>query len=111
MAMSMLSLPMTWHHHRPFVAHHFGMLINLEPAGVKVREIGGQHADAMRIMAGQVGHDQIVGDQFGFVIGRARRLAHGTDDSAEGFGGDNGHVQMLCATGGRDSAHVRALNG
>ena len=52
------------------------MLVRLEPAFEERVDVARDHADAMRIMAKQVGHDQVLGDELRF----ARFAAAGSDD-------------------------------
>ena len=52
------------------------LLVGLQRAGLEIPDIGDQHADAMAVMAAQIGLDQMVGDDGGL----RRRAAAGRDD-------------------------------
>ena len=57
--------------HRAGVAHHFGVLIELQLPLRQRRHVAGDHADAVRVVPGQIGLHQMIGHQLGF----ARRTA------------------------------------
>ena len=64
------------------VEHRLGGLVGNEQAFVQQPDIGRQHADAVAVMAGEVGADEVVGDLGGFAV----LTAHAAGDQVgDGF--------------------------
>ena len=68
------------------LADQLGVPVGHEQSGVDAVDVDRQQADAVRIVAGEVGLDQMVGDQSRLMRGccRSRRRAHGSARAACG---------------------------
>ena len=65
------------HRDRAGIGDNLGRLVDLQRACLEVAHIGDQHADAMAVMATQIGLDQVLGHDRGF----RGRAAAGRDDA------------------------------
>ena len=57
--------------------------VEVQLAGARVGDVGGDHADAMGIMAAQIGLDEMIGDEVAFARRRTGRCKQGPDGRSQ----------------------------
>ena len=88
--------PAVEHHDRAPVADDANATAQFEPPLAHRRHIVRQHADAVRVMAGQVGVDEVAGDGGGLFGVAAGAAANGLRKGAQPIGGDHDSVVCGC---------------
>ena len=73
---------------RAAVLTHADVLVDREAAFLHRVDVARHHADAVRVVAAQVGFDQVGRHQIGFAVGRAARLDDAADHAGQGIGFD-----------------------
>ena len=71
------------HQKRPGVEHRFRRLVGHEQSIAQKTDISGQHANAMRIMAREIGTDKMIGDFGGFTLITAHAASDQMCDGAQ----------------------------
>ena len=87
--------PRVDHQQRTGVQHRVRRLVGHQQPVLQQPDIGRQHADAVAVVAGEVGAHQMVGDFLGFLRIAAHAANDEADERSERLGGQTGHG-MLC---------------
>ncbi len=73
---------------RARIVHHGHMFVDLQISGQEHFDVARQHADTVGVVAGQVGLDQVIGDQIGLTRARTGSGYDRPRHRLEGFGAD-----------------------
>ena len=84
------------HAERSEVLHDRCVAVDRQLTGASAAHIGGEHSDAVRVVPGKVGFDQLVGDQLLFGLGAAEMSAGIAHKGVEFVGVDQRHGRPRC---------------
>ena len=68
------------------VAKELVAKVNANEPGLQVTDVGGHHADPVTVVTGEVGGDEVLGDEVGLGVGAAAGLHERADVPPQGVG-------------------------